>query len=67
MGKISSQESGVVLYSFHVQILLIKLISNLNWKFDQNPNFQSRLPSTRPYKSRIGNKHGENMVLKRRE
>jgi len=43
MGKLDSQESGVVLYSFHVQILLIKLISNLNWKFDQKPIFQSRL------------------------
>jgi len=44
MLKIGSQESGVVLYSFHVHVLLIKLISNLNWKFDQKPIFQSRLP-----------------------
>jgi len=31
MKKLGSQELGVVLHSFHLLILLIKLISNLNW------------------------------------
>jgi len=36
-------------------------------KFDQKSNFQLRLAWTRPYKSRIWPKQGENVVFKSRE
>ena len=57
----------MVLHSFNAQILTIKFISSLNWKLDQKSNFQSRLALIRHCKSRLGNKHGENMVFKSRE
>jgi len=60
------QEPGVVLHSFDAQILSIKLISTLNWEVWPKPNFQLWLASTRPYKSWIMKKHGENSVLKSR-
>jgi len=31
-GKRDFQDPGVVLHNFYVQLLLIKFISNLNWK-----------------------------------
>jgi len=46
--KYGPQEPRVVLQSFYVQILLIKLISSLNWKFDQKSNFQPWLVWTKP-------------------
>jgi len=36
MGKCGSQEPDVVLHSFYVQLLLFKLISVLNGKFDRS-------------------------------
>ena len=53
----------VTMYKYYQLTLFLVLIG----KFDQKPNFQPRLASIRPYKSRIGNKDGENMVLKSRE
>jgi len=50
----------VTMYKYYQLTLFLVLIG----KFDQKPNFQPRLASTRPYKIRIGNNHGENMVPK---
>jgi len=66
-GNRSSQEPGVVLYSFYVQLLPINFVSCLNWKFDQKLNFHLRLAWTRICKCQIRPKQGENVVLKSRE
>jgi len=42
-----------VLHSFYVQLLLIKLVSSLNWELWSKSDFQSRLAWTRPYMSWI--------------
>jgi len=45
----------------------LNLFLNLIGKFDQNPNFQLWLALIRPYKNRMGNKHGKNLILKSQE
>jgi len=48
------------MYKYYQLILFQVLID----KFDQKSNFYPRLAGTKPYKSRIGPKRGENVVLR---
>ena len=50
----------VSMYKYYQVTIFLNLIRN----FDQKSNFQPRLVWTRPYKSRIGPKRGENLVFK---
>jgi len=63
MNKHGSQEPGIVLHSFYVQLLLLNLVSFLIGKFDQKSNTHPRLAWTRPYMRRIRPKQEENVVL----
>jgi len=47
-GKHGSQDTGIVLHSFFLQIIHINLILALIGKFDQKSNFQPRLFCTKP-------------------
>ena len=53
----------VSMYKYYQLTIFLILIGN----FDQKLNFQPRLVWTRPYKSRIGLKRGENLIFKSRE
>ena len=59
--KHGSQELGVVLYSFYIQLSPINFISSINLEVWQKSNFKPWLAWTRPYKSWVGSngeKHG---------
>ena len=64
--KRDSQELGLVLYRFYVQLRPINLISSLNKEVCPKVKFHPWLAWTRPYKSRIGPKEGENLSFKSR-
>ena len=51
------------MYKYYQLTFFLVLIE----KIDQKSNFQPQLVWTRPYKSQIGSKQGENMVFESRE
>jgi len=57
----------VVLHSFYIRIIPITLIFSLYWEVWPKTKLAAQLAWTRPYKSRIENKHGENVIFKYRE
>ena len=51
------------MYKYYQLNLFLVLIR----KFDQKSNFHPRMAWSRPYKSQVGPKQGENFILKSRE
>jgi len=57
----------MVLHTLNYKYYQLTFFLVLIEKIDQKSNFQPQLVWTRPYKSQIGSKRGENAIFKSRE